>query len=600
MHQLDEFLAGVSLFATLDEMTRLELAEQLEPVHAAAGDVVIAQGDPGDCLYLVLSGRLRVSVAADGTERVLHDLSRGAIVGEIALLSNRPRSATVRAARDTDLLMLRVSSFNALVERTPAVLGHIARLLIDRLLAVDRPHLQSADGRTIAIAPAGADGRPAARVAEDVAAELARTRSAFLLDAEIVAGHLGPGAAQRGPGDPARGELTEWLHAVERGNDYVVYLTDADDTAWSRLCLSQSDVALLVASADGDPALGPVENHALASDLLRCELVLVHASRPSGTSRWLSNRPVADYHHLRHQHPQDLARLGRMVTGRGCGVVLGGGAAKGFAHLGVLRALEEASVPIDVIGGTSIGAIMGALCAHDLPHAERVEEALTAFTRSGRFISPTLPLVALSSGRRVDHLLAKHIGATPIEDLPRRFFCISANLTRAEEVIHERGVLWQAVRASLSLPGIFPPVYADGDLLVDGAALDNVPVGVMRARIGNGTVVAVDLVPDIEPVTSAAFDTGLSGWQVLSQRLNPRVAPRPVPSIFDILARSTGLSGVRHKRAALVSDRVDLLLRPPLPPMGALDFKVGAGLIEVGYQHAVEELARSGLAGRFA
>jgi NTE family protein len=150
---------------------------------------------------------------------------------------------------------------------------------------------------------------------------------------------------------------------------------------------------------------------------------------------------VADFHHLRGGHPEDAARLARMVTGTACGVVLGGGGPRGFAHLGALRALEEAGVPIDVIGGTSIGAVMGALYAQGLSDEQRVERAVTAFTKSGRLIGPTLPLVAMSSGGRVDRLLAQHLGSAHIEDLPRRFFCVSANLTRAEEVVHERGVL---------------------------------------------------------------------------------------------------------------------------------------------------------------
>ena len=597
--ELGAFLAGIPFFAPLDEVTRLQLAEQLEPMHVAAGKVVIAQDDAGDGLFLLLSGRLRVSVTADGTEHVLHDLTRGSIVGEISLLSNRPRSATVRAVRDSDLLLLRVSAFDALVERTPAVLAQMARLLVDRLLAVDRPQRQRVGSLAIAVAPAGRDAGPAATTAEQLTARLARTGSVLRLDADVVGQHLGAGAAQREPGDPGRNELTGWLHAVERGHDHVVYQTDTEDTAWSRLCLSQSDVVLLTGGAAGDPRLGAVEARALASPSLRCELVLVHRSRPSATSRWLEGRPVADFHHLRGDHPEDVARLARMVTGTACGVVLGGGGPRGFAHLGALRALEEAGVPIDVVGGTSIGAVMGALCAQGLSDAERIERAVTAFTRSGRLISPTLPLVALSSGRRVNRLLAEHLGPMSIEDLPRRFFCVSANLTRAEEVVHERGTLWRAVRASLSLPGVFPPVYADGDLLVDGAALDNVPVEAMRARIGSGPVVAVDLFQDVEPVTAAPFDSGLSGWRVLGHRLNPLAPSRPVPTVIDILSRSTGLSGVRHQRAALASDRVDLLLRPPLPAIGALDFKAGAALIEVGYRHAVEALARSRLGSRF-
>jgi predicted acylesterase/phospholipase RssA/CRP-like cAMP-binding protein len=605
--ELLNLLADIPFFAVLDEAIRLELATQLEPVHVDAGQVIFRQGDIGDGLYVVVSGRLRVSVAADGPERMLYDLGRGAIVGEMALLTDRPRAATVHAARDSDLLLLRVSSFTSLLERSPALVKGMIRLLVDRvlavdqLLAVDRPQAPP-PGRTIAVACAGRNPRPTATVAGQLAAQLARAGSVFHVDADVVARQLGQGAAQRGPGDPGRAELIGWLHTVERGHDHVVYQSDAEDTAWSRLCLSQSDVVLLVASADDDPSIGAVEARALATGSLRCELALLHRTQAqtSVAARWLERRPVADHHHLQADQPGDVARLARMITGTGCGLVLGGGGARGLAHLGVIRALEEAGVPIDAVGGTSIGAIMAGLYARGLPDSERVR-IVSAICRHGRrLVTPTLPLVALSAGRYVDRILAEHLTAVPIEDLPLPFFCVSTSLTRAEEVIHERGPLWAAVRASLALPGIWPPIYHAGDLLIDGGAMDNVPVAVMRGRIGTGSIVAVDVSPAVEPLTAEPFGPGLSGWRVLGRRLNPFAPAQPVPHITDILTRSTGLSQVRYRRAALDVNRVDLLLRPPVAGLGVLDFKGGVALIEVGYRYAVEALAKSGLAERFA
>ncbi len=605
--ELHALLADVPFFASLDETTRLELARQLEPVHVAAGEVIFRQGDAGQGLFLVVSGRLRVSVAADGPERMLYDLGRGAIVGEMALLTERPRAATVHAVRDSDLLLLRVSSFTSLLERSPALVTGMIRLLVDRVLAVDR--LLIADrpqapppGRTIAVACAGRNPRPAALVAGRLAAQLARAGSVFQVDADVAARELGPGAAQRGPVDPGRAELIGWLHAVERAHDHVIYQPDAEDTSWSRLCLSQSDVVLLVASAGDDPSIGAVEARALAMDALRCELALLHqadAAQTWATARWLERRPVADHHHLRDGRPGDVARLARMITGTGCGLVLGGGGARGLAHLGVIRALEEAGVPIDVVGGTSIGAIMAGLCARGLDDAERVRVVKDIARHGRRLFTPTLPLIALSAGRRVDKVLAEHIGTVPIEDLPLRFFCVSASLTRAEVVIHERGPLQPAVRASLALPGIYPPVYAAGELLVDGGALDNVPVEVMRGRVGTGSIVAVDVSPEVVPLTSAPFETTLSGWRVLGRRLNPFAQRQALPGIADILIRSTGLSQVPHRRAALDDDRVDLLLRPPVGRIGVLDFNGGIALIEAGYRYTAEALAKSGLAKRF-
>jgi predicted acylesterase/phospholipase RssA/CRP-like cAMP-binding protein len=601
--ELEAFLVGIPFFAALDEASRLELAGQLEPVHVAAGDVVFRQGDAGDGLYLVLSGRLRVSVATEGGERMLHDLGRGAVVGEIALLTDRVRTATVHAVRDSDLQVLRAPVFQALAERSPALMSGMMRLLADRLLTRDRQFTEGGTQalppvtRAIVVAAAGQDPGPAATVGGRLAEQLAKAGRVRRVDAEAAERELGPGAAQRGPGDPGRGELTGWLAAVERDHDYVIYQTEAADTAWSRLCLSQADVVLLVASADGDPAIGPVEARALATPSLRCELALLHAGQPSGTARWLDGRAVADHHHLRDGHPADAARLARMITGTGCGLVLGGGGPRGFAHLGVIRALEEAGVPIDVVGGTSIGAIMAALCARGLDDAARVQALSQGI---GRLVTLTLPLVSVSSGRRVDRLVADRITAVPIEDLPRPFFCVSASLTRAEEVIHDRGPLSHAVRASVSLPGIFPPVYADGDLLVDGATLNNVPADVMRGRVGRGCVVAVDLSPEVEPLKFAPFGPGLSGWRVLGRRLNPFTSAPPVPGIGYILTRSPSLNQVRHRRTALDGDRIELLLRPPVGGFGALDFKGAGPLIEAGYSYTAEALATSGLAQRFA
>jgi predicted acylesterase/phospholipase RssA/CRP-like cAMP-binding protein len=609
------FLADIPLFAGLDEATRLELARQLEPVHVAAGEVIFRQGDAGQGLLLVVSGRLRVSVASDipgdGRERVLYDVGRGAIVGEMALLTERPRAATVSAVRDSDLLLLRVSSFTSLLERSPALVTGMIRLLVDRVLAVDqlltvgRPRA-APPGHTIAVAAAGQGAgrgtRAAALVAGQLAAYLARAGSVFVADAEVVARELGPDAAQRGPDDAGRAELIRWLHATERDHDHVIYAVDADDTPWSRLCLSQADVVLLVASADGDPSLGAVEARALATGSLRCELALVHQAdsvRDGATARWLEHRPVADHHHLREGRPGDAARLARMITGTGCGLVLGGGGARGLAHLGVIRALEEAGVPIDVVGGTSMGAIMAGLCALGMDHAERTLRVINIARNGRRLITPTLPLLALSAGRHLDRILAENLGPVPIEDLPLRFYCVSANLNRAEAVIHERGPLWPAVRASLALPGIYPPVYAGGELLIDGSALDNVPVDVMRERVGHGRVVAVDVSPEVVPLTAAPFETTVSGWRVLGRRLNPFAEPRPLPGIADILIRSTGLSQVPHRRAALDDDRVDLLLRPPVAGLGVLDFKGGIALIEAGYRYAAEALAKSGLPDQF-
>ena len=376
-----------SFFASLDEMTRLQLAEQLEPVHVAAGDVVIAQDDPGDGLYLLLSGRLRVSVATGGTERVLHDLAR-AVVGE-SRWSATGRGPQRSAPCGIAICCCCASLLRCPGREDPGPAWSLARLLVDRLLAVDRPQLPPAGRRTIAIAPAGKSTGPAATDAEELTARLARTGSVFRLDADVVGRHLGPEAAQRGPDHSGRNELTGWLHAVERGNDYVVYQTDAEDTAWSRLPEPVRRHAAHRRRWGRSPARRGRDPRPGVTHWLRCELVLVHPSQPSATSRWLECRAVADHHHLRRNHPEDVARLARMVTGTACGVVLGGGGSRGFAHLGVLRALEEAGVPI----ASSAGPASERSWVRSAPRVSPMNSG-----SSGP--SPPSPVVAASSAPR--------------------------------------------------------------------------------------------------------------------------------------------------------------------------------------------------------
>lgn len=601
--ELAGLLSTLPFFESLPESSRLDVARQLEPVHLLAGELLFRQGDAADALYVVTSGRLRVTVESDGHERALYDLGRGAIVGELGLLTERPRSATIHAVRDCDLRRLGVEAFRSLIAANPGLARGVMRLLADRLLAVDQmlavsgPRALPPDSRTIVVCVAGLNGRPAALVAEGLTERLGRVGSVLRLSSESVERELGEGSAQRRPGDPGRAELTEWLHAMEHANDHVVYEADAEDTAWSRTCLSQADVVLLVASADDDPALGPVERRALGTPSLRCELALLHNSSPSGTAAWRKSRTVADHHHLRAGHPEDIARMTRMITGTGCGLVLGGGGARGFAHLGVIRALEEAGIPIDIVGGTSFGALVAAAWARGMGDEERV----STFIRNGRrlLVTPTLPVVALSSGHRLDRLLESDLGETPIEDLPRGFFCVSASLNRAEIVIHDHGPLWSGVRASVSLPGVFPPVYEEGDLLVDGGTLDNEPVDVMRERIGHGYLIAVSVSTEVEPLLTAPYGPGLSGWRVFASRLNPFATRLPMPTVAEILTRSTVLSQVRH-RATLDVDKVDLLLRPPVKALRVLDFKHAGPLIDSSYAYVAEMVAAAGLADRFA
>jgi len=330
-----------------------------------------------------------------------------------------------------------------------------------------------------------------------------------------------------------------------------------------------------------DPAPGPARPGRSA------DLVLLHPSgteKPVGTSRWLAGRDVDLHHHLREGRAADLARLARHVAGTARGLVLGGGGMRGFAHLGVMHAFDDAGVEVDAVAGTSIGAIMAGLRAGGLDHAARLEPSVQAMVRQGSMVPATLPLVSYSSARKVTRLLRDvPVFGWDIEDLWLPFFCVSASLGHAREVVHDRGPAWRAIRASISLPGVYPPVPHEGDLLVDGGVLNNVPVDVMSAMLRGGRILAVDLAPEEDPGPTAGFGETLSGWRVLGSRVRRRT-PLHAPALPDVLVRGLMLASSRGDRARLADGAGVTLLRPPLGAGGLLDFKAGPALVDPAYR----------------
>ncbi len=210
-----------------------------------------------------------------------------------------------------------------------------------------------------------------------------------------------------------------------------------------------------------------------------------------GTARWLANRRIDFHVHVRRDQPDDLSRVTRIISGNALGLVLAGGAARGFAHLGVHRAMLELGLPIDWIGGTSIGAIMAAAIAAPVSAEETFKLCRKSFVDGKPFSDFTIPMMSLIRGRRMDAMLRQHLDYR-IEDLPIPFYCVSCNLDNGSTNLHESGDLPAALRASAALPGIIPPAVVNQRLTIDGAVVNNLPVDVMRQKPVS-RIIAVDL-----------------------------------------------------------------------------------------------------------
>jgi NTE family protein len=598
---LREFLHGA------DDDALATLQRELEWQELPAGGVLMRQGEPGDSMVVLVSGRLRVSIAdAQGRDRVVREVARGEVVGEMALITDAPRSATLVAMRDSVLARLPAPAFKALLAHHPAVSLALTRRIITRLQTEGR--VGGSDRPTVvALLPLGgrADAPTAAALARALASALAPHDRVALVDAAGMTTRLG-----HAPGDDAESmrRMALLLDEIESAHDLVLLLADAAPTAWTRCCARQGDEVLLLAHADDDPAPGAVERacHLAGTEgnagprpLPTAVLLLMHpAARPgpTATARWLAPRRLRTHVHLREGHAPDAERLARLVARRGTGLVLSGGGARGAAHAGVYRALWERGVPVDAIGGTSMGAVFGALMGFDPSGDDVVNTFARHFADNPTGDVNLLPLLSLINGGRLRRMMERTelrfggAAGLAIEDLWKPYFCIAANVTRATEQVLDSGPLIAAVMASCAVPGAMPPVLRDGELLCDGGVFNNLPTDVMRTRWGIGHVIAVDLDPDRPQ--RIALDALPTPWQLLLDRLRPRARRRyRLPSLPSYLMNVTALQGTARQRAATAL--ADLVVRPELPRIGMLQWSRYALAVQGGYEAACRALDQS-------
>lgn len=572
----------------VDEHVATELASCSTWVELRRGELLFREGDPGDAWYVVAAGRLEVRRGGpEHAAQRVGEAAAGASLGEMALLDGAARTATVVATRASRLIRVARADFERIVLKSPAALLAVSRTLVGRLRgSLTRaavPHCTH-----VALLNAGG---PATR---ELAAALARALNdlgpVFRVAAE---GAIEP-VDLRPPRLPV--EHPDWLRFAftleERApaDGFLLLEATPGDAAWAAFALEQADRVVIVCDADAAPRPSLDERRLLAqhghADLA---LVLVYRAgmRPSGTAQWRSERGLRRHFHVREGCAGDLARLARSLAGRAIGLALGGGGARGFAHLGIARALREAGVPIDLVGGTSMGALMGALIAMDTDHHDWLDMA-RRLTRRAPFGDYTVPVMALLKSERLAQVQRDMFGDIEIEDLWLDYFAVAADLSTASLVIKDSGLLRHATLASSSLPGACLPVIDGGHLLADGGIVDNLPAGRVKAR-GGGPVIAVNVTPERDlTVRRKRFPTS---WQVLWDRIQGGPRYPDVPSALRILLRSTMLSSAASTAEAAAT--ADLFFSPPVADFDLLDLRPAEQIIEVGYRYAAELLARS-------
>jgi predicted acylesterase/phospholipase RssA/CRP-like cAMP-binding protein len=573
------------LMGSTDEGLVQQVVDRVGWRRLEAGEVLFHQGDLPDAAYFVVGGRVSVHVTDDGDERLVAELGRGEVVGELGLLDRAPRTATVRAVRDTTLASFSAATFEELVVTSPAMMLNVTRRILTRMRSPSQRKFDRASSLTVAVtAPCDAD----AFVAE-MAAEIARFGSTKHLSSDRVDRVLNRTAISQAATDNVGvPRLAEFMHEADVGNDHVVLQTDREMTAWTRRALRQADRVVVVCSPNPDAAERALisEIFATVSDaahVARMLAVLHPAStdRPRRTAALLEMTGADDVVHVRSGRSSDVARLARLASGNGYGLVLSGGGARGFAHLGVLQALQEHDVPVDQVAGCSMGSAIAAAIALDV----RGEELLALVEQQfHKLLDYTLPVVSIVKGQRIMGNIEATLGSWDIEDLWLPYYCVSTNLTKSRLEVHRRGSTAVAVRASVAIPGVLPPVPYDGDLLVDGGVLNNMPFEVMRDDSTIGTIIAVDVAPDQGPRARADYGLSVSGFKALGASL--KRTKSMYPSVTSVLLRSMLTGAVRNQKASMEDGSIDLVVAMHLPGIGLLDFERSREVSEAGYEAA--------------
>jgi NTE family protein len=571
---LHQRLKSFSILADVGDQALRRLLAEADWFGLPGGTQLPRDGENARAVFLVVTGSLGVFVDEENAaKRLVATIPAGETVGEMSLLTGESHSATLVALRDTELLRLGPKAFEMLLTRYPRVMLNLLKVVVRRLRETTRGGHQRSRPKTFAIVPLqrGLADNP-----------VGRTLASILANMGAKAAMLDKSSSE---------QPTDWFNRFEAEHDVVFYQGDQPDSTWSQFCLRQADRVLLIARADRNLPLHPFERRYFKRETSAPpELLLVHPGDAShrGVPEHIELRRdlFGTHHHLRAGNTSDLKRLARFIAGSAVSVVLAGGGARGFAHIGVLKALKEAGVPFDYVGGTSMGGIVAAGIAMEWDIDELSERVRDAFVDNKPLSDFTFPLIALFRGAKVSALLQKHFGETRIEDLAKPYFCVSSDLTSGRDYVHRTGLLWRALRASVALPGILPPVTEGGHLLVDGGVMNNLPVDVMAAE-ARGPIIAVDVAGEIDLHAEDDRYGERSIFSLIGQRM------RGSPSIISILMRAGTVGSDLQRRS--VRAQADFLFEPPLDGVGMRDWKSFEQTIAQGYSHAMLEIEKHGV-----
>ncbi len=579
-------------FGELEAENYLKLKSLLQWHTFASGEVLFHQNDTADSMYILLSGRLVAKIKnAEQKFSTIGEIARGECVGEMAILTDKPRSASVFALRDSVLIELKKDAFVQYTDQNPTPYLAFSKVIAKRLEKQNskaKHHKQL----NIALVPLTKNCN-LEQVIASMQSYLEEKQRCICLDSQSVNAQFHFDINGSDISLEQNALLSDYMYSLEKDSHIVFYETDDALTNWTKKCVSQADAIVFVGNFyENEAVLMPnlefVQTLRNRVEDLPVFLTLLHQDAtqlPENTKkRWLNLVKPKQHFHVRWSEAKDFRRLARSITGYAIGLACGGGGAKGFAEIGIYKAMMEENMEIDYVTGVSFGALSGAAIALDWT-PERIEkEASEIFMGKNVLRDYRIPFISMSGGKHAEEETQKVFPGN-IEDMWLPFVCNSCNISNFSLHLHKEGEIFSAIRASFAIPGVLPPKVIDSNYLIDGGLMNNLPVDVLYL-LGCAQTIGIDVSSVNESYAETSNQAAPSTWTVLKAKIRRKKIN--FPSFLENIERSMMLASYQHTME--MHQKADLMFSPPVKAFGLVEWSALPKLVEIGYAYAKNAL----------
>ena len=561
-------LSNIGCGLTIDEVQLI--AEAVQWIECKSGDVIFQQDDPGDSMLLVAEGRSKITVAhQDGSEKFVDYLNVGEHFGEMAILTGQDRAVTMVAVMDTKMLELKRPQFQQLLKKVPQLATNVSRALGYRLRRETTGKKMRSVSRVIGIVNSSdhaGDIRKYERMVSRLGAAFVDQQVPIRIvtdNANSIEDHNQVHVCEI-PRNMTQASKAQWVHQrlseeITHEGHTLVCLSNTDTESLNRTLIQCEQLFWLSSPRNANQSRAKLKTLLRSEKQLEAKIhwgwLLPEGFKPENIPPSPENLPQPDFKIVigKSGEPSRLERMSisrliRFIRKTRLGLALGGGAARGLAHLGVLKAFEAEGIFFDTIAGTSAGALMAVPYAYGLSPDECTESFRKDLTPGWMF--RCLPkgkewymLYQFRMGKW-DSLLRRHVGDAKLEQMLTPVSTVTADLITGRQVVRDRGDATHAILESINLPSISKPIMRDGMALVDGGIINNIPSDILPER-------GADLVVGVDIATQMAQRFGNNTPDMKREKMR-------APSQLHTLMRTNEIQG--HQITSLRTKSVDQLI----------------------------------------